>query len=140
MQPAVGVTLDADNDEAYEHLYGPGDQRWPVPERTAAAPVPRDRPSRPSPPTAHRRVADPPRREQHGRREGVLPPAPWREQETQREQPRYDGARARAMRERQAPHWEARALTVREPVPAQFWLVGTHDMERVQAARGAQGP
>src|SRR5258708_25564290 len=98
MQPALGVTLDADSDEAYEHLYGPVRQRWPVPDRTAAAPVPRDRPSRPAPPAGQRRVADPLRREQHGRRQGGLPPAPWREPETQRAQPRDDWAPAPAMR------------------------------------------
>jgi hyaluronan synthase len=84
-------------------------------------------------------VADPPRREQHGRREGLLPPAPWREPERQREQPSYDAARVRAVRERQAPHWEAEALAVREPVGSQFGLVETHVMERVHAARGPQG-
>jgi hyaluronan synthase len=139
MPPPVGGTLDADSDEAYEYLYGPGRQRRRVPVRTAVAPVHRDLPSRPAPPTAHRWVADPPRREQQqGRREGVLQPVPRREPARQREQPRYEGPGARAVCERQAPHWEAGPLAVREPVALQFGLVETHVMEQVQAAPGRQ--
>src|SRR6266852_2610062 len=73
--PAVGGSMDADSDEAYEYLYGPVRQRRFLPDRAVVS-APHDRPFRPASPAAHRWVADPSQREQHGWRERELRPAP----------------------------------------------------------------